>query len=51
MRLNDQLSPDESADLPEQLFKRQIVIVEDTTVARLTIDDILAEMEAEEADD
>jgi len=49
--LNDQLSPDESDDLPEQLFKRQIVIVEDTTVARLTIDDILAEMEAEELDD
>jgi hypothetical protein len=49
--LNDQLSPDESVSLPEQLFKRHIVIVEDTTVARLTIDDILAEMEAEELDD
>ena len=49
--MNDQLSPDESVSLPEQLFKRQIVIVEDTVVARLTIDDILAEMEAEELDD
>lgn len=45
------IDPDESDDLPEQLFKRQIVIVEDTTMARLTIDDVIAEIEAEELDD
>jgi hypothetical protein len=44
--LSDQSSQDES-DLPEQLFGKRVIVIVEDTVAILTLDDVLREMEEE----
>ena len=44
--MTDQSSQDESA--PDDLFGQRVIVLEDGTVAILTIDEILEELESEE---